>query len=221
VIVAGGFGKRMKSVIPKQFIKIAGKPVLMHTIDRFYHFDPNIHVVLVLPFDHIETWNRLCTEHRFTIAHEIVPGGEERFFSVKNGLEKINTKYLVAIHDGVRPLVSEKVIDEAFQAAEKHGGATPVVSPSESIRQKDDSKSFPVNRDHYVLVQTPQVFRAMLIKKAYENPYQKIFTDDASVYEAAGHGIHLVNGNPENIKITMPSDLLFAEAIINDVSLSE
>lgn len=221
VIVAGGSGKRMVSETPKQFIKLAGKPVLMHTINKFYHFDSKIKIVLVLPFDHIETWNRLCSEHRFTIAHEIVAGGDERFCSVKNGLGKIGDASLVAIHDGVRPLVSENVIAATFEAAQIYGGAIPVISPSESIRNKVGDKSTPVDRNQFVLVQTPQVFKSELIKKAYELPYQEKFTDDATVFEAAGHTIHLVDGNAENIKITRPADLIFAEAILKNLSLSK
>jgi 2-C-methyl-D-erythritol 4-phosphate cytidylyltransferase len=214
VIVAGGSGKRMGSEIPKQFIQLTGKPVLMHTINKFHHFDPTIKIVLVLPFDHIETWNRKCSEHRFTIAHEIVPGGEERYFSVKNGLSKIDDKYIVAIHDGVRPLVTEKVIVDAFRLAETHGGAVPVIPPGESLRKIHGDESNSVDRNQFVLVQTPQAFKSELIKKAYEIPYQEKFTDDATVFEAAGHTIHLVEGNPENIKITQPADLIFAEAVL-------
>ncbi len=213
VIVAGGSGKRMGSETPKQFIKLLGKPVLMHTINKFYQFDAKIYIVLALPFHHIETWNRICSEHRFTIAHEIVPGGDERYFSVKNGLEKIDNKSLVAIHDGVRPLVYEEVIERAFRAAEQYGGAIPVIPPSESIRKIDGDSSVPVDRNQFILAQTPQAFKSGLIKKAYEIPYQERFTDDATVFEAAGHSIHLVDGNAENIKITRPADLIFAEAI--------
>jgi len=214
VIVAGGSGKRMELEMPKQFLDIAGKPLLMHTINKFYHFDQQIQIILVLPFDYIETWNRLCSEHRFTIAHEIVPGGDERFFSVKKGLAKVSENCLVAIHDGVRPLVSDDVIANAFLAAEKFGSAIPVIPPNESLRQKMDVGSEPVNRDQYVLVQTPQVFKSDLIKAAYQIPYQEKFTDDATVFEAAGHTIHLLDGNQENIKITRPADLAFAEAIL-------
>jgi 2-C-methyl-D-erythritol 4-phosphate cytidylyltransferase len=214
VIVAGGSGIRMGAELPKQFIEVARKPVLMHTITRFYQFDPGIQIVLVLPFHHIETWNRLCSVHRFTIAHDIIPGGDERFFSVKNGLEKISNQHLVAIHDGVRPLVSEEVISSTYEAAEIYGGAIPVISPGESIRQKDEDKSIPVDRGQFFLVQTPQVFKAGLVKKAYDRPYRPMFTDDATVFEAAGHTIHLVNGNIENIKITRPADLIFVEAVL-------
>ena len=214
VIVAGGSGKRMGAGPPKQFIEVAGKPVLMHTIIRFYHYDPLIHILLVLPFHHIETWDRLCSEHRFTIAHDIIPGGDERFFSVKNGLKKIRNEYLVAIHDGVRPLISKEVISNTFKAAEIFGGAIPVVPPGESIRQTNGDKSVPVDRGQFVLVQTPQVFKAGLIKKAYDRPYLPQFTDDATVFEAAGHTIHLIKGNTENIKITRPADLIFAEVVL-------
>ncbi len=214
VIVAGGSGKRMKSEVPKQFIDLADRPILMHTINKFYQFDQQIHVVLTLPFEHIETWNRLCTEHRFTIAHDIIPGGNERFFSVQNGLSKVSDDCLVAIHDGVRPLVSEEVINKTYFSAQKHGGAIPVIHPGESIRQRSIKGSKAVNRDQFVLVQTPQTFKSNLIKEAYQLPYKKNFTDDATVFEAAGHTIHLVEGNQENIKITRPSDLVFAEAIL-------
>ena len=221
VIVAGGSGKRMDSEIPKQFIEIARKPILMHTINKFYFFNPAIQIILVLPFDHVETWNCLCSEHRFTIAHHIVPGGDERFFSVKNGLSKVSNDCLVAIHDGVRPLVSEKVLANTFMAAEKYGGAIPVISPGESIRKKERNNSIPVDRGQFILVQTPQVFKSSLIKKAYNVPYQDRFTDDATVFEAAGHAVHLVEGNTENIKITRPVDLIFAEAHMKNISLPQ
>ncbi len=214
VIVAGGSGKRMGLETPKQFIVVAGKPLLMHTILRFYNYDPNIFVVLVLPFDHIETWNRLCSCYRFTIAHQVVHGGDERYFSVKSGLEKISNDCLVAIHDGVRPLVSKQVIANTFQAAATHGGAIPVISPSESIRQLHENKSAPVDRNRFVLVQTPQIFKAGLIKEAYDIPYQPGFTDDATVFEAGGHTVHLEEGNVENIKITRPADITFAEGVL-------
>ena len=188
---------------------------------KFYNYDPNIFIVLVLPFDHIETWNRLCSDYRFTLAHQIVPGGDERYFSVKQGLERINANCLVAIHDGVRPLVSEKVIANTYQAAATHGGAIPVISPNESIRKKDGDISIPVNREQFVIVQTPQIFKAELLKKAYEIPYQERFTDDATVFEAGGHNVNLVEGNIENIKITRPADVMFAEGVLENVSLPQ
>jgi len=209
-IVAGGSGKRMESETPKQFLQIAGKPVLMHTILRFFHYDPQILIVVVLPFEHIETWNRLCSKHRFIIAHQVVQGGEERYFSVKNGLKLIPDDYLIAIHDGVRPMVSGEVIEKSFALASLYGGAIPVLLPSESIRKFTQKDSFPVNREEYRLVQTPQTFKADLIKKAYEKPFEPRFTDDATVFEASGHPVHLFDGNVENIKITRPFDLLIA-----------
>lgn len=214
IIVAGGSGKRMESDVPKQFLPLAGKPVLMHTILRFYHFDPQIRIVVVLPFQHIETWNRLCSEQRFMIAHQIVAGGNERFFSVKNGLQLIDDESIVAIHDGVRPLVSHEVIGKSFHYAAFYWGAIPVILPSESLRKTLDLSSEPVNRAHYRLVQTPQTFRADLIKKAYNKTYNPLFTDDATVFEASGYSVHLFEGNVENIKITNPFDMKIAETCL-------
>jgi len=214
IIVAGGSGKRMGSETPKQFLLLAGKPVLMHTINKFHLVFPGIKIVLVLPFDHIQIWNLLCSEHRFIVAHEIVAGGEERFFSVQNGLSKLGEDCLVAIHDGVRPLVSEEVIANTFEAAKKYGASIPVIHPAESLRQLSHDNSKSVNRNEFVLVQTPQTFKSKLIKRAYKRPYQENFTDDATVFEAAGHKVHLVEGNPENVKITRPFDLLVTEAFI-------
>lgn len=215
IIVAGGSGIRMNSDLPKQFMKVAGKPVLMHTMLKFYHYDQQINLILVLPHEHIETWNLLCSQHRFFIPHQIETGGKERFFSVKNGLKYIEKMGLVAIHDGVRPLVSGELIKNSFEAAAKFGSAIPVIKPSESIRKIDNSSSFTVDREQYRLVQTPQTFMASLILEAYELPWQPQFTDDATVLEASGHITHLIEGAPENIKITRPSDLLFAEALLN------
>jgi 2-C-methyl-D-erythritol 4-phosphate cytidylyltransferase len=216
IIVAGGLGMRMNSDLPKQFMIVAGKPVLMHTLLKFYHFDQKLNIVLVLPREHIETWNLLCSQHRFFIPHQIETGGSERFFSVKNGFKHIDEKGIVAIHDGVRPLVSGELIQHSFDAAAKFGSAIPVTKPPESVRKVDSSNSHPVDRDHYRLVQTPQTFKASLILEAYELAWKPQFTDDATVLEAAGHQVHLIEGAPENIKITRPSDLIFAEALFNE-----
>ncbi len=216
VIVAGGMGSRMKTDLPKQFIEIAGKPVLMHTILKFYHCFQDIQIVVVLPFEQIETWNRLISEYRFTIPHQIAPGGTERFYSVKKGLAMIQDTGVVAIHDGVRPLVSEKVIKQSFQAAQKSGGAIPVIRPAESLRKISKNENLPVNRNDYRLVQTPQTFQTKRIKKAYEQPYETRFTDDATVFEAAGNTISLIDGNIENIKITHPFDLKVVQLILAD-----
>lgn len=215
IIVAGGSGTRMGSETPKQFLLLAGKPVLMHTIQKFYGFDTGIQIVLVLPFQHIETWNRLCSEYRFLLPHQIAAGGKERFSSVKNGLDLIESNGFVAIHDGVRPLVTEKVIASCFEAAAIHGGAIPVIKPAESLRQLKGTISSPVEREKFRLVQTPQVFKVELIKKAYKKDFEKQFTDDATVFEAAGYRVKLIEGNPENIKITWPADMVMAESLIS------
>lgn len=215
IIVAGGSGSRMGSETPKQFLLLAGKPVLMHTVQIFHSFDAGIQIVLVLPFQHIETWNRLCSEYRFLLPHQIAAGGKQRFNSVKNGLDLIEHNGFVAIHDGVRPLVTEKVIASCFEAAAIHGGAIPVIKPGESLRRVEGKISSPVGREKFRLVQTPQVFKVELIKKAYKKDFEKQFTDDATVFEAAGYQVKLVEGNPENIKITRPADLIMAESLIS------
>ena len=220
IIVAGGQGKRMDTQVPKQFLILSGWPVLMHTILKFYHFDPKINIILVLPFNHIDTWNRLCSEFRFLIAHKITTGGDERFFSVKNGLDMVSNKGLVAIHDGVRPLVSEKVIRNSFETADQFGGSIPVIPPSESLRLVQNNTSKPVDRNRYFLVQTPQTFKSEQIKKAYSQPFEKRFTDDATVFESNGNTVALIEGNRPNIKITWPSDVYLAQSIFaQDITL--
>lgn len=214
IIVAGGTGARMTTETPKQFLLLAGRPVIMHTIQKFYHCFSDIKIILVLPFGHIELWNRLISEHRFLIPHQIVAGGNERFFSVKNGLTMVHDEGLVAIHDGVRPLVADKVIFNSFKMAQAYGGAVPVISPSESLRKVENGESYPANREHFRLVQTPQTFNTILLKKAYEQEWNEKFTDDATVFEADKNKVHLFDGNRENIKITWPSDIHFAEAIL-------
>jgi 2-C-methyl-D-erythritol 4-phosphate cytidylyltransferase len=215
IIVAGGKGERMNADIPKQFLEIHGKPILMHTLEVFHLFDPTMQLILVLPEIQIDFWNALCEKHDFNIHHQVVPGGQTRFHSVKNGLKAIKVPALVAIHDGVRPLVSIKTIARCFDEAEKFDAVVPVFDLVESIRQisKTDSKS--VDRNNFKLVQTPQVFDAELLKKAYEQEFSTLFTDDASVVEAIGTKIHLVEGNRGNIKITTGFDLKIAEILIN------
>jgi 2-C-methyl-D-erythritol 4-phosphate cytidylyltransferase len=215
IIVAGGKGERMNSDIPKQFIEIQGKPVLMHTIEVFHRFDDTMQLILVLPEVQIGFWKELCKKHNFTLIHQIVSGGKTRFNSVKNGLGFIETPSLVAIHDGVRPLVSIETISSCFEAAEKFDAVVPVFDLVESIRQITENGSQTVDRNAYKLVQTPQVFDAELLKKAYEQDFSDIFTDDASVVEATGTKVHLVEGNRENIKITTEFDLKIAKLSIN------
>lgn len=215
IIVAGGKGQRMGSDIPKQFLQLAGRPVLMYTLEAFKAYEPDINLLLVLPEHQQAYWKRLCDEHDFTMDCLLATGGQTRFHSVSNGLALIpDTNALVAVHDGVRPLVSTVVIERAFMLAALHGAAIPVMPVVESLRLLKDEASCSVNRSSYRLVQTPQVFRLSLLRRAYEQAYQADFTDDASVVEALGHKISLVEGNRENIKLTMPEDLLWAEAFM-------
>lgn len=214
IIVAGGKGKRMNSVIPKQFLVLRGKPILMRTIECFYHYDSSIHIILVLPQNQLDYWANLCADYKFEIPHEVVVGGAERFFSVKNGLRHIWGNSLVAVHDGVRPFVSTDTLARCFAAAEKQGTAVPYGDITESLRKIDGQSSRTVNRNLYKSIQTPQVFQSELLLKAYEQEFLPAFTDDASVVEAAGGAITLVPGNPENIKITSFFDLLVGEALL-------
>jgi 2-C-methyl-D-erythritol 4-phosphate cytidylyltransferase len=218
LIVAGGSGKRMESDTPKQFITIEGKPLLMHTIQAFLNTDPNFEIVVVLPENQIENWNSICRKLNFKQKHTLVPGGSTRFHSVKNGLKKITEEGIVFIHDGVRPLVSKKTIENCYHTAVKKGNALPVIAPSESVRRIVNDKNKAVDRLNYVLVQTPQTFKVSLIKKAFEQDYNQKFTDDASVLENYGREIQLVEGNRENIKITYPEDLLLAEIYLKTKS---
>lgn len=214
IIVAGGKGKRMRSETPKQFLQVAGKPLLMHTINKFrdYHFD--IRIILVLPAPFIDFWKSLCKRFEFTTEHELVEGGKSRFHSVKNGLKKVEPSSLVAIHDGVRPLVSIETIHRVFDSAQEEGNAIPVVKISESLRQLNSNGSIPVSRQDYRLIQTPQAFHSEVIIEAYEQDYQDHFTDDATVIESQGISINFVDGNYENIKITRPADLTIAQALL-------
>jgi len=213
LIMAGGKGLRMNAKIPKQFLEIAGKPLIMHTIETFFNLDPEISLIVVLPPDQIEYWQQLCKKHAFTINHIIATGGETRFHSVKNGLNFISTPSLVAVHDAVRPLVSTETISRCFEKAEKTGAAIPVVELVDSIREISDNKSKTVNRNNFRLVQTPQIFDGAILLKAYDQEYSPLFTDDASVVESLGISIHLEEGNRENIKITTQMDVAFAEML--------
>ena len=217
LIVAGGSGKRMGTEIPKQFLELSGKPVLIRTIEKFWLFDASIKIITVLPEDQLEYWEELQKKHSFSIPCIVVKGGPARFFSVKNGLEKIEDNSLVAIHDGVRPLVSIDTIKRSFEAAQKFGNAVPVISPADSVRMITEKGNIPVNRQFLRIIQTPQVFDSKLIKKAYLQDYNPEFTDDASLLEKTGEAIHLVEGNRENLKITNPGDLAVAEALYNTI----
>jgi len=214
IIVAGGKGVRMGADIPKQFIEIHGKPVLMHTLEAFRRYDASLQLILVLPAAQFVYWDELCRNHAFTLSHKVVAGGETRFQSVKNGLQAIGDAALVAIHDGVRPLVSTETIARCFDEAARHGAVIPVVDLVDSIRQLTEGESLSVDRTAYKLVQTPQVFSSEIVLKAYEQDFSPLFTDDASVVEAGGTKIHLVEGNRENIKITTEFDLRIVETLM-------
>ncbi len=216
VIVAGGKGLRMGGDLPKQFIPVGGKPVLMHTLNTFYTYDPEIEIILVLPSDHHTYWAELCREYELTIPHRIAPGGVTRFHSVRNGLSLIaDAEGWVAVHDGVRPFVLQEVIARCYKAAVQYEAVIPVTDIVETLRRMDASASITVDRSRYKLVQTPQVFSVSLLKKCYDREFMDCFTDDASVVEAAGRTVHLVEGNRENIKITTPFDLKLAEILLN------
>jgi len=210
IIVAGGSGLRMGGELPKQFICVNGIPLLMYTIRNFYSFDPSLQLILVLPEDQVSTWNELCVKHDFNIAHQVIAGGDTRFRSVKNGLTLARNCELIAIHDGVRPLVSHETLARCFNCAAELGTAIPVLPAHESVREGDLSESVPVDRSRIFMVQTPQVFKASVIRESYLQSWRPEFTDDASVVEHLGLTVNLVMGNRENIKITFPEDLVIA-----------
>jgi len=215
IIVAGGKGARMGAEIPKQFLILNGKPVLMHTIESFYNYDKSIKIILVLPEEQQDYWKQLCEKFNFKINHQIIFGGETRFHSVKNGLDTITEgSVLIGIHDGVRPLVSLDVISRCYDTAAEKDVAFPVIPVLETLRKKTKKGSITVNRADYYLVQTPQVFNSEIIKKAYLQDFSDTFTDDVSVVEALNeYPVYEVEGSRENIKITTPIDLIIAEKL--------
>ena len=212
IIVAGGKGLRMGGDIPKQFMLLEGRPVLMHTIQAFYDYDSEICIILVLPDEQIVYWENLCTDYDFSIPHQIVSGGETRFHSVKNGLAVIKTSNaLIGIHDGVRPLVDKELIARVYEQAELKGAAYPVVPVTDSIRKGNVA----VDRSQYFLVQTPQVFKADILIEAYKQEYKTEFTDDVSVVETSGICRPImVEGSRKNIKITTSIDLIIVQALM-------
>ncbi len=203
----------MKSRIPKQFLLLDGRPVLMNTILAFYEFDKSLDIIVALPGDLFDAWKKLCKKHGFAVPHRLARGGRKRFHSVKNSLKLVRHKGLVAIHDGARPLVTRATISKAFREAAKYGSAIPVVPMNESVRWVTTGLNEPFDRDQLRIVQTPQVFGASEILKAYLIAKDEDHTDDASVFESAGNRVHLFEGDPQNIKITYPSDLILAGAL--------
>lgn len=215
LIMAGGSGTRMKAETPKQFLEIAGLPIIMHTILRFEQFDPEIKIILVLPENHFNLWQQLCKKHNFTKSFKLAKGGETRFHSVKNGLKMIEEDGIVLIHDAVRPLVSVQTLQNCIDSTIAKGNALPVVPVTDSVRIIENGHSFPADRSKIFLVQTPQTFLSNQIISAYNQATHTNFTDDATVLESTGNVINLVEGNRENIKITTPADLIIAEAFLN------
>ena len=216
IIVAGGKGQRMKSSVPKQFIELSGKPILMRTIEKFYSAKSSINIILVLPKSHHSVWATLCQKHYFNIPHQVCEGGISRFQSVKNGLQLCIEESIIAVHDGVRPLVNPDLILNLYKEAESKHAVIPVCPVIESIRKVDGDESKALNRSQYYSVQTPQCFSSDLLHKAYQQKEQLNFTDDASVVEALGEKVGLFEGENTNIKITTPADLLLAEAILKE-----
>ena len=217
LIVAGGKGLRMGTELPKQFLPIGGKPVLMRTLEAFYDYNAEIRIILVLPHSQQDYWRQLCREYCFSLPHAIADGGETRFHSVKNGLALVKTPALVGVHDGVRPFVAREVIARCYDLAAGKKAVVPVIGVVETVRRMGGKGSVTVGRDDYRLVQTPQVFDAELLKAAYEQPYTPHFTDDASVVEALGVSVFLTPGNRENIKITTPFDRFMFDLATRDI----
>lgn len=214
IIVAGGSGKRMGAVQPKQFLVIAGKPVLMHTIERFSTFDQSMQIIVALPETYFDFWKSLCKKYDFHEEHVLARGGLKRFDSVKAGLSFAGREGLIAVHDGVRPLVDKNTIGRVFEVAAKKGNAIPVVPVSQSVRLVGPEGNRPFDRRQLRMVQTPQCFHAGVLQDAYLQEYRTDFTDDATVVESLGKAIHLTEGNSENIKVTKPADLRMAESLL-------
>ena len=216
IIVAGGKGLRMGSDIPKQFLPIGGKPVLMRTLERFREYSAELQIILVLPEAQQDFWKGLCKEYHFQVEYLLANGGQTRFHSVQNGLALVpdDAEGVVGVHDGVRPFPSVEVIRNCYETARTAKAVIPVIPVVETVRHLEGDSSVTVPRGDYRLVQTPQTFDIQLLKAANRQPYNDGFTDDASVVESYGHAITLVEGNRENIKITTPYDIVVAEAII-------
>ena len=216
VIVAGGSGSRMNTEIPKQYLPVSGLPVLMHSINAFHNYSQDVEIIVVLPPKDLKLWEELCKKYEFNLSVQITSGGDTRFQSVKNGLDRIESDGIVAIHDGVRPLVNKEIIAASYEIAALHGSAIAAVRLKESIRVTDKDQTKTVDRSKYRIIQTPQTFQVSLIKKAYEIAENPQFTDDASVLEKSGYKISLFEGSYKNIKITTPEDMIIAEAFLKN-----
>ena len=205
----------MLSEVPKQFMLLSGRPVLMHTIEAFNKSDYNPEIIVVLNVDFHQYWENLCLLHNFSIPHKLVKGGTQRFDSVKNGINAIRTKAIVAIHDAVRPLLSKQLIDKSFEEAERSGNAVAAIKSRDSVRQYNGTHTIALDREEIYLIQTPQTFSSDVLKKAYKQEFRNEFTDDASVAERSGIRINLIVGETKNFKITFPEDIRLAEIYLN------
>lgn len=214
IFVAGGTGTRMGSPLPKQFLTLNNTPILIHTLRNFYSFNRNFEMVVVMHHDYISFWKDLCLQFEEVPEHTVVAGGEERFHSVKNGIEAVSADVQhIAIHDAVRPLVSHETLTRCFNTLNEHNAVVPAIPINDSIREVHGVLNKSVDRSLYKRIQTPQCFESSMLKEAYSKPFSPLFTDDASVVEANGHSVFLVEGNLENIKITSPIDLIVGESL--------
>ena len=214
IIVAGGTGSRMKGDIPKQFMLLKGKPIILYSLEAFYHLYPAVSLIISVHPDYVNFWNQLCREHKIDIPHQVAPGGKTRFDSVKNGLALIGDEGLVAVHDAARPVIDAAFIQELYTTAEKHGSAIPAIHLTDTIRAIEGDSSRQLDRSFLRAIQTPQVFKVSELKRAFEQPFRILFTDDASVMQSAGFKVHLAEGKPGNIKITHQQDIALAEVLM-------
>ena len=214
IFVAGGTGTRMGSPLPKQFLTLNNTPILIHTLRNFFSFNRNFEMIVVMHHDYISFWKDLCLQFEDVPEHTVVAGGEERFHSVKNGIEAVSADVQhIAIHDAVRPLVSHETLTRCFNTLNDHNAVVPAIPINDSIREVHGVLNKSVDRSLYKRIQTPQCFESNMLKEAYSKPFSPLFTDDASVVEANGHSVFLVEGNLENIKITSPIDLIVGESL--------
>lgn len=214
IIVAGGSGSRMNAQVPKQFLVLKKQPVLMHTISAFYNSGARPEIILSLNPGYLSYWQDLCRKYNFEIPHHLVAGGEQRFHSVQNALNLVQQDSLVAVHDAVRPIVSESLIERCFELAKEKGTAIPVVGSRDSLRTITGTTTKALRREDILIVQTPQVFRSQILKQAYQQEFSEEYTDDASVVEKAGYSIEITAGDYKNIKITWPEDLEIASLFL-------
>jgi 2-C-methyl-D-erythritol 4-phosphate cytidylyltransferase len=211
IIVGGGIGARMKNSLPKQFLEVNHRPLIFYSIEQFYAFDKGLQLIIVLPETYHDYWKELCEKHSFKIPHQVAAGGETRYHSVKNGLKLINKASVIAVHDAVRPFITREFLQTAYHTASEKGSAIPIVGINDTVRKINNEGTNVLNRNELFLVQTPQIFKSEWLEKAYTLPYNEAITDDAMLVEKAGYTLTFIEGLKQNIKITVPEDLIFAE----------